>query len=239
MKHALWIIVLAIIVRGTPQAVANEPNTHSYILVDIEKVGQPEIKGLSGDGSLTIARYDPAANDIAASAHKLRGGKESKYRDRVLVVRSPVQKMRSTKQFILEVEPGMWIIESANGTVFTKGSWMFEVPEGTVVDLGVFKPVIGWRQGDKRESLVGAVATYAITGNDPKVPNKRPKSRPIHLEWHKRLDADMPLPPSVGAAKVVEASFKKAKFQNYLTGLLNLDGFTNCIDASVPAACDD
>lgn len=226
-------------VNGAPRAMANGPNARSYILVDIEKVGESEVKGLSFDGSLTIARYDPAVNDITASAHKLKGGRESAYRDRALVVRSPVQKIHSTKQFLLEVEPGTWVIESANGTVFTKGSWVFEVPEGTVVDLGVFKPVIGWRQGDKRESLLGAIVTHAITGNDPKFPNSRPKSRPIHLEWHKRLDADIPLPPNIKDAKVVEASFTRAKFQNYLTGFLNIDGFTNCIDAIVPAACDD
>jgi len=216
MRLSFSISCLVLMAGGMAPAVAGEQAAKSYILVDIVKLTETEVKGLGADGYLTIARYDVSSNDLSVSAHKWKAGKQAAIHDRAIAVRSPIQKLNSTRQFLLEVEPGTWVIESANGTVFTKGSWSFEVSEGTVVDLGVFKPVIGWQKGDKRQSLLEAVVTYALTPKYQTSPHSTPNSRPIHLEWHKRAEADMPYPPNVKDAKIVEASFTRSKFTNYL-----------------------
>lgn len=204
---------------------------NAWAIVDVTKVENPELKGLSVDGFLTIARYDPLAGDLFVGARRWRSGRASLTGERAIALRSPVQKGKSTRQFLLELQPGDWVIESSGGTVFTRGSWSFHVNSGDVIDLGVFQPTITWPKGVKR-GLFSGVTTDEITGESKRV------SHPLHLEWHPRLQTDLSLPPAVTGKKVALATFKRVRFQNYLPPIMNIEGHTNCIDKPAPVLCD-
>ena len=106
----------------------------AYLLVEVDPV---EVK-LLGTSQITtgviFAPYDPTTRQVQAG---------------VTAAKDPVAKDGKRRLYLIEIDPGTWVIAgtgasgaplgSAN-TSFSLGSYHFEAKAGELVDLGVFQP---------------------------------------------------------------------------------------------------
>lgn len=189
----------------------------AYVLVEVHDV-QGGMKGVKIPGSLTIARYDPLKGDV-------RGGNRSPAADnetiRIVFSSRPVAKQKGRRQFLVELHPDTWVIEGANNTAFSLGSYTFNVGRGEVVDLGVFVPYVDMLDGEKAPSLVGTVLSASLFG----MFGRRAEPQPLMLEYHTRGQADLPVPALLNGRILTQPELKSgARFGNYLGGLINRFG---------------
>lgn len=171
-------------------------------------------------GTLTLARYDPSKNDIAAPTPP-PGGKipkgEWEVDNRVFLIKAALKDKRR-RLFYVEMQPGLWVIEGANGTAFALGSNTFELPPGSVTDLGVADIYTDFPAGEKREVMNnGLLLKYALTGGlftslKPTVPSA--------VNFRPRVGTDLMLPPIFANARLV-TWIGQVEFGNYLGGMIN------------------
>ncbi len=192
----------------------------AYLLVDVQSLDDALMQGTSEPGVITLGRYDPKNGDIRGGDSSPETALPRRMSPHLVIGGKPTAKAGKSRQYLIEVEPDTWVVEGANGTAFSLGSYEFVVQPGQVLDLGVFKPQMDWAEGEKAKSqgdaLLGAILFARV----------QPKNlRPVKLLWRARATEDFGFPPELASRKVDQVSFQKgAKFGNYLGGLVNRIG---------------
>jgi len=221
MSHASSIgricVCFALIFGTSATAKEKMDSRAAYIIVDIGDWEDGLMQGVDMPGAITIARYDAEKQDIRGGDLSPGTALPKKVSPRLTINRNPVVKTKGMRQYLIKVEPDVWVIEAANGTAFSLGSKMFEIKPGEVVDLGVFKPKTDWLQGEKPKAMASGMLGAVFFGSfRPKTP------RPNWVEWHKRTAQDLPLPPEFKGGEVREATYVDGvTFGNSLGGLVN------------------
>lgn len=185
----------------------------AYLLVQVDPV---EMK-LLGTNKITtgilFAPYDPATKEVRAG---------------VMALKDPVAKDEKRRLYLIEVDPGTWVIAGtgASGaslgsadTSFSLGSYHFEAKAGELVDLGVFEPKR--EESDNPDTKMNAVKLFGgplFGGRVEPVPNR--------LAIRPRGDGDVPVPGWLAAKPLVHPAFVYGgTFGNSLGGLVNrVDG---------------
>lgn len=219
----LAIIAAMGLIVSSP-ASARKPTTlesnAAYVLIEVEDV-KGAIKGTRIPGLLTIARYDPAREDVRGGDRSPATALPRGESPRVTFAKDAIAKRKGRKQYLVKVSPDTWVVEGLNGTAFSLGSYTFNVAPGEIVDLGVFVPSIDRIDGDKTPGIVGTVLSASLFG----LFGGRPEPRPLKVEHHIRGGADMTLPVILAGRRVVQANLAPgARFGNYLGGLVNRFG---------------
>lgn len=193
--------------------------TKAYMVVEIGKLDDGLLHGF-----LVISRYDAASADVAQPTPL--GGKSSKKGlalDNRISVLKPAVKNGDRRFYVVEADPGLWVIEGANDTAFSLGSSTIKLNAGTVTDLGVVTVYSDFADGEKRDVLTaGRALKGALVGGI--FGRTLPASVPKAIDVRGRTPSDMPLPPIfAGVARPVEWD-REVRFGNHLGGLVNRMG---------------
>lgn len=222
-SYLLWLVALIATPAsaGTLNKVpAALDRSKAYLVVEIGKLDDGLLYG-----SLVISRYDPVTADIAQPTPP-PGGKSSRKGwplDNRISVLKPAAKDGDRRFYIVEADPGLWVIEGANDTAFSLGSSTIKLEAGTVTDLGVVTVYSDFAEGEKRDVLTaGRALKGALMGGifGRTVPASVPKA----IDVRGRTQSDMPLPQIfAGVARPVEW-VGQVRFGNHLGGLVNRMG---------------
>ena len=128
----------------------------AYILVEYRLQKNPYGGGMPGSrktmplqSGLVFARYDPSLGDIRGMG-KAKSNPVAPGEQAVEGFRSkPIAKGPGSRLFLLEVDPGTWVIQGYVNTSFSLGSYTFELAPGTVTDLGVGEAAPERAEGQK------------------------------------------------------------------------------------------
>ena len=202
----------------------------AYLLVQIDPV-QVDMLGTSEVATgILFAPYDPETKRLRDVARP--GDTSGTLRPvQVLAMKDPIAKDKKKRLFLVEIEPGTWVVEGTGGTPllvsaatsFALGSYHFEAKAGELLDLGVFVPQR--EQSDNPDTkmtggkLVGMMLAGPFGGGrvEP-VPNK--------LAIRPRADGDLAVPAWLASRPVVQPAFVYGgTFGNRMGGLVNrVDG---------------
>lgn len=185
--------------------------TKAYAVVEVGNLDDARAKGV-----LTLARYDTSAGDIAfldKAAKKPVLAHES--------LGKPLVQEKSRRLYLLELVPGQWVIEGANGTAFSLGSRTFELVAGQVTDLGIATVTTDYAEGESAYKLTAGKALKlglfgAFAGG-----SALPQPIPTAVNFRARAANDLVVPKL--ATEPVEWG-AEVKFGNYLGGLVNRMG---------------
>lgn len=223
LTYLLWLLAAM-----TPPALAGtlskvpaalDPDK-AYLVVEIGKLDDGLLHG-----SLVISRYDATTADIAQPTPPSNGRNSGKGRslDNRISVLKPAEKDGDRRLYIVEADPGLWVVEGANDTAFSLGSSTIRLDAGTVTDLGVVKVYSDFADGEKHDVLTaGRALKGALMGGifGRTVPASVPKA----IEVRGRIPSDMPLPAIFArVARPVEWA-GEVRFGNHLGGLINRMG---------------
>jgi hypothetical protein len=214
------LISLAPIAANAAKPVPLDPNA-AYVLVEIGTLDDAMLKGVKMPGSLILARYDAAKGDVRGGTLSPDTALPKGVAPRVTIMEKPLVKTKTSRLYLIKLEPDTWVIEGASGTAFSLGSAQFSIGRGQVIDLGVVKPVVEWLDGEGPKSMMGGMMGAALFGS------MKPKEiRPVRLDWRPRSGTDLPVPTAlVGRTFSAGQYTYGAKFGNYLGGLVNrIDG---------------
>lgn len=190
----------------------------AYVAVELGK-----LDGALLDGTLVLARYDPAKKDIAEPTAKPKGHKGDWPLDNRVFLQKPVAKDKGRRLFLAELDPGTWVIEGANDTAFALGSSTLELTAGTVTDLGVGSIYSDFPEGEKRDVLTtGRLFKAALMG--PLFGGKLPAAMPKAIDFRARTATDLNLPPVLAGARARGDWTGEVNFGNHLGGLVNRMG---------------
>ena len=184
----------------------------AYALVEVGNIDDGKLKG-----QLTVARYDSATNDIAVV-------EKTKPKLSHETIGKPLVKDDKRRLYLLELSPGQWVIEGANGTAFSLGSRTFELTAGALTDLGIATVTTDYAEGETPYKLTAGKALKlglfgAFAGGDA-LPQPIPKA----VAFRARTASDLAVPKiAAGEAKPV-AWGGEVRFGNYLGGLVNRMG---------------
>jgi len=206
--------------------------TKAYVVVEVGKVDDGLI-----EGTLSFGRYDAEKADIAAPTPP-PGGKSPRggwpLDNRVFLQKS-LAKTKDHRLFLAELDPGLWVLESANDTAFSLGSATLNLAPGTVTDIGVATIYSDFPEGAKRDVLTaGRAMKGALLGGlfVRTVPPPMPKA----VDFRPRTVGDMPLPAMLGGARPAEWA-GEVRFGNGLGRLVNrMGGRKARIRAQIEAA---
>lgn len=184
----------------------------AYVLVEVGNIDDAKIKG-----ALTLARYDSATSDIAVLEQaKLAQARET--------IGKPLVKEDKRRLHLLELSPGQWVIEGANGTAFSLGSRTFELAAGTLTDLGVATVTTDYAEGETPYKLTAGKALklglFGAFAGGSALPQPIPKA----VSFRARTAADLALPRIASSEAKPVAWGSEVKFGNYLGGLVNRMG---------------
>ena len=213
-------ISLAPVAADAAKSEPLDPNA-AYVLVEIGTLDDSMLKGMKMPGSLILARYDAAKGDVRGGALSPDTALPKGVAPRVTIMEKPLVKTKTSRLYLIKLEPDTWVIEGASGTAFSLGSAQFNVERGQVIDLGVVKPVVEWLDGEGPKSMMGGMMGAALFGS------MKPKEiRPVRLDWRPRGGSDLPVPSALSGRTIGTGQFiYGAKFGNYLGGLVNrIDG---------------
>lgn len=212
---AVFALAVAPVAEAKLKSAADMKPDKGYLLVQVDPV---QVKMLGTNQITTgvlFAPYDPATKQV---------------RPGVMALKDPVAKDDKRRLFVIEVDPGTWVIAgtgasaatlgSAN-TSFSLGSYQFDVRAGELVDLGVFEPQR--EESDNPDTkLTGGkmlgMAFLGVGGRIEPVPNR--------LAVRPRTGNDVPLPAWLAATPSVYPLFVYGgTFGNSGGGLVNrIDG---------------
>lgn len=195
----------------------------AYVLVEVRHF--TAIKG-GGDmpSNLTLARYDAAAGDVRGGTRAKASALPDGVSPRVMIADKALAKAKSSRLYLIELEPDEWVIEGSSGTAFSLGSLRFTLEPGKIVDLGVLSPEPDWREGEGAETVGSLMARSMLLGAFA----KKRDPIPAMLNVRPRGPDDIALPPQLVTNGVEPAVYSPgARFGNYLGGLINrIDGRT-------------
>jgi hypothetical protein len=146
----------------------------------------------------------------------------------VMAQHDPLAKDGKRRLFLLEIDPGTWVITGTGGsgsamgsadTSFSLGSYHFVARAGEVLDLGVFVPQR--EESDNPDTKLTAgklMGMMFMRGRVEPVPNR--------LDIRPRGDGDLPLPAWLASRALAQPAFVYGgTFGNSLGGLVNrIDG---------------
>jgi hypothetical protein len=195
----------------------------AYVVVEYKLLANPfgkfpgSRKTMPLTGGLAFGRYDPALRDIRglgkAAANPLPAGQLAieGFRNK------SIAKGAATRLFLIEVDPGTWVVQGFGNTSFSLGSYTLELAPGTVTDLGVVSAEPDWAEG-QRQANVGDVFKMALAGPFARSPDVAP----MRATFRPREASDIALPAGWVANTARPVSFGEgATFGNYLGGLVN------------------
>jgi hypothetical protein len=222
---AFFFLAIACPAAATPlkQVPPTLDPAKAYVLVEYKLLKNP-YSGFPGSrktmplsSGLVFGRYDPALGDIRglgkAQSNPVPAGQQASEGFR----NKPLVKGPASRLFLLEMEPGTWVVQGFGNTSFSLGSYSFELAPGSVTDLGVVTAEPDWAEG-QRPPDAGSVLMAALAGPFA----KRPDVAPMRVSFRPRGDGDIPLPAGIPPERVRQAAFTpEAKFGNYLGGLVN------------------
>ena len=202
----------------------------AYLLVQIDPVEVDMLGTNQVSTGILFAPYDPDAKRLRDRAPS--GDTSGTLRPvQVLAMKDPIAKDKKKRLFLVEVEPGTWVVEGTGGTPvlmsaatsFALGSYHFEAKAGELLDLGVFVPQR--EESDNPDTkmtggkLVGMMLAGPFGGGrvEP-VPNK--------LTIRPRADGDIAVPAWLASRPAVHPAFVYGgTFGNRMGGLVNrVDG---------------
>ena len=217
IKHALAVALLtnAIVLPAAAEELKKLPAAldpdKAYVLVELEA-----FNGAKQASDLLLARYDPEKRDL----HFDGDGKPQR---EIAHKGFSKDRERRSRLHLLEVDPGLYVVEGANDTSFSLGSRTFTAAAGEVVDLGVIRGQTDFMDGEEAEGFgVGEVLKAAFLGPffSPKV-----EPRATFLTARDRGAEDSAIPPVLAArTKPVVWGPADATFGNHLGGLINRFG---------------
>ncbi|WP_428627504.1 hypothetical protein [Sphingopyxis sp.] len=185
----------------------------AYLLVQVDPV---EFKMMGNNRLVTgvvFAPYDAVKKEIRAG---------------VMVRNDPVAKDGKRRLYLIEVDPGTWVIAGtgASGatlgsadTSFSLGSYHFEVGAGELADLGVFVPLREESDNPDTKMTGGKLIGMAFFGGGVEpVPNR--------ITIRPRGSGDIVVPSWLAAKPLVQPAFiYGGTFGNQGGGLVNrIDG---------------
>jgi hypothetical protein len=226
----ILLLALALLAAASPVAAkplkavppALDP-AKAYILVEYKLMKNPfasfpgSRKTMPLTTGLVFGRYDPALGDIRGLG-KARDNPVGPGQQAIEGFRNkPLVKGAGTRLFLLEVEPGSWVVQGWGNTSFSLGSYAFELVPGSVTDLGIVTAEPDWAEGQQPPDG-GDILAAALAGPFAKSPD----IAPIRVSFRPRGSGDLPLPAGIPAEMVRQPVFTPdAKFGNYLGGLVN------------------
>jgi hypothetical protein len=185
----------------------------AYLLVQVDLV-EVKILGTSHvTTGILFAPYDPATRQV---------------RPGTMALKDPVVKDAKRRLYLIEIDPGTWVIAGtgASGaslgsadTSFSLGSYHFEAKAGELVDLGVFEPKR--EESDNPDTRMNAVKLLGgplFGGRVEPVPNR--------LDIRPRGESDVAVPEWLATKPLVHPAFVYGgTFGNSVGGLVNrIDG---------------
>lgn len=185
----------------------------AYLLVQVDPV---EVKILGTSQVTTgvlFAPYDPVTKQVRAG---------------VMALKDPVTKDGKRRLYLVEIDPGTWVIAGTGAssaslgsadTSFSLGSYHFEAKAGDLVDLGVFLPAREVSDNpDTKMNAVKLLGGPLFGGRVEPVPNR--------LGIRPRGDGDVPVPAWLASKAATQPLFVYGgTFGNSLGGLVNrVDG---------------
>ena len=146
----------------------------------------------------------------------------------VMAQNDPVAKDGKRRQFLLEIQPGTWVITGTGGsgaamgsadTSFSLGSYHFEAKAGEVLDLGVFEP-----QREETDNPDAKLTSGKLIGM--MFLHQRIEPVPNRLTIRPRGAGDLAIPAWLASRPLVQPAFVYGgTFGNSLGGLVNrIDG---------------
>jgi hypothetical protein len=217
---SLWLAVTMIaspasaaeVLRRVP---ASLDPARAYVLVEIRNHDDLRVKG-----SVTLARYDPAGNDVRGGTRSPGSSPGQGVPVRITIASRELVKTGTSRLYLVALEPDVWVIEGTGNTAFSLESRTFEIAAGQVLDLGVLSPRTDWPEGEGPPTM-GRLVGIALLGPFA----RQPDPRPAMLEMRARGSADLAVPEPL-RARIAPAQFRPgARFGNYLGGLVNrIDG---------------
>lgn len=228
---ALLLLALAPAAQAKFKSADQMKPDKAYLLVQVDPV-EVQMMGTSrAVTGIVLAPYDPEGKRIPDQP--VAGDKTGMKRaaPQVLVMNDPIAKDGKKRLFLVEVDPGVWVIEGTSGapvlvsatTSFSLGSYYFETKAGELADLGVFVPQR--EESDNPDTkmtggkLVG-MALFAPFGGG------RVEPSPNRLTIRPRGDGDIAVPAWLAGRPTVQPAFVYGgTFANRLGGLVNrVDG---------------
>lgn len=201
----------------------------AYVLVEIR-----HFTAIKGGGNvpadLVLARYDAAAGDVRGGTRAKESALPDGVPPRIVIADRALVKAKSSRLYLIELEPDEWVIEGSSGTAFSLGSLRFALEPGKIVDLGVLSPEPDWREGEGAETLGSVLGRSMLLGAFA----KKRDPVPALLNVRPRGPDDVALPPELVAQGVEPVAYSPgARFGNYLGGLINrIDGRTGSTPSS-------
>tara|TARA_B110001454_G_scaffold218899_1_gene248475 strand:+ start:1725 stop:2519 length:795 start_codon:yes stop_codon:yes gene_type:complete len=227
MMRALVSCIFAILVVTAPPVLGETLKkppaalnpAKAYVLVEIGKLDDALMYG-----SLVLGRYDTEKGDIAVptpppGAKIPKGGWKQDNRTYLL---KPAARVGDHSLFIVELDPGLWVIEGANDTAFSLGSSTMQLAAGSVTDIGVVSVYSDFPEGEKRDVMTsGRLLKSALGGL---FVSRLPPPTPKAIDVRPRAANDIPLPAIFASdARPVEWA-GEVRFGNHLGGLVNRMG---------------
>jgi hypothetical protein len=227
MSRPWRVLILALALATAPASAGTLPKvpvtldpSKAYVVVEIGKLDDGVLYG-----SLVLARYDEGKGDIAEPTPRAEGkaGKNVAVLDNRLYLLKPAVKNGDRRLYVVELDPGLWVVEGANDTAFSLGSSTLRLQAGSVTDLGVVTVYSDFPEGQKRDVLTnGRLLKGALMGGI--FGSTIPKSMPKAIDVRSRTSGDIPMPAVLaGLARPVEWA-GQVKFGNHLGGLVNRMG---------------
>ena len=223
MKYALALAAVAALscaasAKELKDVPRNLDPAKAYVIVELGMLDAGPMRG-----SVVLARYDADGRDVYGHG-----------RSQVVLERRAANAIHETasKGFVnederrlhlLELEPGLYVIEGANGTSFSLGSRTFLAEAGSVTDLGVMAVATDWPEGEGPQKLgVGDIGKLMLFGA---FAGPRQEPRPAFVTVRTRGSSDLqPTGQLATQARAVEWQARDATFGNHLGGLVNRFG---------------
>jgi hypothetical protein len=210
----------------------------AYVLVEYKLQKNPfanwpgSRKTMPLQSGLTFARYDRALGDVRGAGRAMGNPVPAGQVGRELFRNKPLAKGEGTRLFLVELDPGTWVVEGFGNTSFSLGSYTFDLAPGTVTDLGIVTAEPDWAEGQEAPSA--AEILYSATSGPF---GHKLDMAPIRVAFRPRAAGDLPVPTGIPAQRVQPVSFSPgATFGNYLGGLVNrIDGVNARLKAAKPS----
>lgn len=212
---AAVLLVLAPAVAAKPK-LASEADLKpdkAYLLVQVDPV---EFQMMGTNRMITGVLFAPYDRD----ARRIGPG--------VMALKDPIAKDGKKRLYLIEIDPGAWVIAGTGGsdsqmgsanTRFSLGSYILDVVAGEVADLGVFVPQREESDNPDSKMSGGKLLGMAFFGSGPEpVPNR--------IAIRPRGDGDIAVPAWIEAHGTSKPAFVYgATFPNAQGGLINrIDG---------------
>jgi hypothetical protein len=196
-----------------------------YVLVQINNLANVMFKGTKVPGSLTLARYDTVKSDVRGGIKSPDTALPKGQNMRLVIASKPLLKTKTSRLYLVSVEPDTWVVEGSGSTSFSLGSYSFAIKPGEILDLGVITPSPDWDEGEGPQSL-NAGSVFKMTMLGALMGGGMPRPKQLKIDWHKREKTDLAVPAELASSTVTPVNFTYgAKFGNYLGGLINrVDG---------------